>query len=431
MSSYLGTLFAKPHKWAALHRDLLRVKEDQVSSERLVGSTYLPQDGDQEFEAIAADFAKPTREDFLDGTILFNCRESHFWSVFDMLRPMMRLEEEAEGDQPDSQYFRMSKYTMGYLINVLLAQVHLNTGFVLLRDSKISFHIHSCGVKGTLKPAGVLSRCSDLRNKITLPLATFSAMCPQKNKDTICHEIPQILIQAVLMFQQNPTLKTYRPFALRVDGTKIQLSSAPIPQTYIQDLSRGSPLTGELTILHSVAYDLRNPEERREISRLLNPFRHPAESRSNGSLVDLPSAPSDLTAKDLYVSGSRWGQIHLKALRVQLIEPVSPERVFPCEFLPASDDPVFTELGTEIMKASEDTLKDWYLVASDFAHNRFVGLFADLATLMTTRPAHVEGTIAHERDPSPESDLSTESNEDQDEELSRLVFSDLLRKYLF
>lgn len=94
-------------------------------------------------------------------------------------------------------------------------------------------------------------------------------MCPQKNKDTICHEIPQILIQAVLMFQQNPTLKTYQPFALRVDGTKIQLSSAPIPQTYIQDLSRGSPLTGELTILHSVAYDLRNPEERREISRLL------------------------------------------------------------------------------------------------------------------------------------------------------------------
>ena len=45
-----------------------------------------------------------------------------------MLRPMMRLEEEAEGDQPDSQYFRMSKHTMGYLINVLLAQVHLNTG---------------------------------------------------------------------------------------------------------------------------------------------------------------------------------------------------------------------------------------------------------------------------------------------------------------
>lgn len=63
------------------------------------------------------------------------------------------------------------------------------------------------------------------------------------------------------------------------------------------------------------------------------------ESRSNGSLVDLPSEPSDLTKKDLYVSGSRWGQTHLKALQVQLIEPVSPERIFPCQFLPPSDDP--------------------------------------------------------------------------------------------
>lgn len=40
-------LFAKPHKWTTLHKDLLRVCEAEVSSEKLVGSTYLPQDGDQ------------------------------------------------------------------------------------------------------------------------------------------------------------------------------------------------------------------------------------------------------------------------------------------------------------------------------------------------------------------------------------------------
>lgn len=141
---HLGTLFAKPHKWAALHRDLLRVKEDQVSSERLVGSTYLPQDGDQgkaptclfrsglsnvnlEFEAIAANFVKPTREDFLDGTVDFNYTQNPFWNVFSMLGQMMQLEEEAEGNQPNSQYFRMSKHTMEYLINILLGQVHLAT----------------------------------------------------------------------------------------------------------------------------------------------------------------------------------------------------------------------------------------------------------------------------------------------------------------
>lgn len=45
---------------------------------------------------------------------------------------------------------------------------------------------------------------------------------------------------------------------------------------------------------------------------------------------------------------------------------------------------------------------------------------------MTTRPAHIEGTIAYKRYPSPESDLSTESNEDQDEEPSRLAFGGII-----
>lgn len=43
-----------------------------------------------------------------------------------MLGQMMQLEE-AEGDQHYSQYFRMSKHTMEYLIDILLGQVHLDT----------------------------------------------------------------------------------------------------------------------------------------------------------------------------------------------------------------------------------------------------------------------------------------------------------------
>lgn len=71
------------------------------------------------------------------------------------------------------------------------------------------------------------------------------------------------------MFQKDPTLKAYQPFALRVNGTKIQVSSALIPPTYIQGLSHNGAHIGELTLLQSVAYDMRNREERREILRLL------------------------------------------------------------------------------------------------------------------------------------------------------------------
>ena len=50
-------------------------------------------------------------------------------------------------------------------------------------------------------------------------------------------------------------------------------------------------------------------------------------SHSKGSLLDLPSEPSDLSQGELYVPGSKWGKLHLKALRVHLVEPVSPERI--------------------------------------------------------------------------------------------------------
>lgn len=89
-------LFEKPHKWNSSHRDLLRVKEDQVSSEELVGSAYLPQDGDQELETIAALFAGPEKESVVDGTVWFDYKESPFWSVFTILRDTMKLQEEEE-----------------------------------------------------------------------------------------------------------------------------------------------------------------------------------------------------------------------------------------------------------------------------------------------------------------------------------------------
>ena len=71
------------------------------------------------------------------------------------------------------------------------------------------------------------------------------------------------------MLQRDTTLESHQAFTLRVDGSKLQLSSAAISQSYIQGLSHGNPLLGEFSLLQSVAYDLRNPGERREVSRLL------------------------------------------------------------------------------------------------------------------------------------------------------------------
>lgn len=69
------------------------------------------------------------------------------------------------------------------------------------------------------------------------------------------------------MFQKDPTLEAHQSFTFWVNGTKLQISSALIPQTYIEDPSRDGANIGEFTLLQSVAYNVRDCEERRELLR--------------------------------------------------------------------------------------------------------------------------------------------------------------------
>ena len=122
---------------------------------------------------------------------------------------------------------------------------------------------------------------------------------------------------------------------------------------------RGLPYRPRWTFDTAIIYSHRN--------RAIFPFRsspdtmhfYPTisevnESRSNGSMTDLSSDPSDLTREHLYVSGSRWGHRYVKALRVQLISPVSPDRIFPSKFLPSDDDPAMQSCFRYIENVADD-----------------------------------------------------------------------------
>jgi len=83
------------------------------------------------------------------------------------------------------------------------------------------------------------------------------------------HEVPQILVQAILAYEQNPTLQTHKAFVLRVDRTVLRLSMAVIPHTYMEDLYQGKPLRENLKLCCSEHYDLRECDRRREVLRVL------------------------------------------------------------------------------------------------------------------------------------------------------------------
>ncbi|KAI9726720.1 MAG: hypothetical protein M1834_008655 [Cirrosporium novae-zelandiae] len=82
-------------------------------------------------------------------------------------------------------------------------------------------------------------------------------------------EVSQILLQGFLAYDQDPTLKSYTAFVLRMSGTILQFNVAVIPRIYIEELCEGRPLSENLRLSCSESYDLQECDRRREALKVL------------------------------------------------------------------------------------------------------------------------------------------------------------------
>ena len=79
---------------------------------------------------------------------------------------------------------------------------------------------------------------------------------------------------------------------------------------------------------------------------------------------------------------------------------------------------------------NDDDLKEWPLWKKKYCRNQFYTCFTRLAEAMATKPAHVVGSIGYCRQPSPDSDLSSSSQEDKPEQASRIALNLLVEGVL-
>lgn len=162
------------------------------------------------------------------------------------------------------------------------------------------------------------------------------------------------------------------------------------------------------------------------------------------------ASPPNLDDPLLLCSGSKWGEDHLRALKVVAVDEVSLIRIIPEEYLTKSQR--LSRQGSEFQKASsvtneifrtayrafrkhfvlirDDHLREWTVRKKQYPNNLFRTCFARLAEAMTTRPAHVVGTTGYDRNPSPDSDLSSLSQEDKPEQASREALHLLVEQVL-
>jgi hypothetical protein len=64
----------------------------------------------------------------------------------------------------------------------------------------------------------------------------------------------------------------------------------------------------------------------------------PTPSEIARSVYHLDNTPSDLNDEDLSVSGSEWGEKHLRALKGILFEGLPLDRLIPSEYIAMNND---------------------------------------------------------------------------------------------
>lgn len=76
----------------------------------------------------------------------------------------------------------------------------------------------------------------------------------QDDTNIMTYEVPQVLVQGILAYDQNSSLDSHRAFVLRMDGINLQFSVTIIPRIYIEELCQGRPLSESLRLSRSELY---------------------------------------------------------------------------------------------------------------------------------------------------------------------------------
>ena len=91
----------------------------------------------------------------------------------------------------------------------------------------------------------------------------------RNSKSIATHEVPQILIQGILAYNQNPTSESYTGFVVSIDKTVLHISMAAMSHAYMENLCQGNSSSECLQFCRSEPYDIAESDRRRELLRLI------------------------------------------------------------------------------------------------------------------------------------------------------------------
>lgn len=97
------------------------------------------------------------------------------------------------------------------------------------------------------------------------------------------YEIPQALLQVILVYSNNQLLDNYTGYVVTMDRTVVRVGKVVVSQAYLRDLSAGHPTAEQMFFYRSKSFQLLEREDRREFLRvILGVLRYSAQSEASG-----------------------------------------------------------------------------------------------------------------------------------------------------
>ncbi|WEW56321.1 hypothetical protein PRK78_001764 [Emydomyces testavorans] len=240
-------LLEKTHRWGSRQVDILNaVYENNVPAESTIDPIYLPDEGHEVLDS----FTTPQDDSLslsLTGKIL--------------------LESSLRNLQPSG------KGTMRKCCQTTMDELMYSLMFT--REQSIRHKQSAIQPQQNQMQSEECRRYTQmLYSRKTIAIAggsILSETTPKQihHENVLPSEVPLFLVQAILAFQQNPTLQSHRAFVVRMRGNTLQVATATISSSYLDDLYNGRRPVEELRIYQSEPCRLLETSEQRKAIRLL------------------------------------------------------------------------------------------------------------------------------------------------------------------
>lgn len=237
----------------------LKVTEKlNVPAVELVGAAYLPNNEDKIFQMLADDFGGPTEEDVDSRCTTWTTWTNPFLSVF------RRLSEVSIFNSKNASIDALRNLLDLLLLVVPVKRAHF--AWTLGKRSSIMFTVPPSGVRCAMSCEAIIHLVDGTK---VLPLCALLAWAKDDDINIAAQQVLRILGQVLMACDQVPGRDSYRAFALCIHGTCLQLATATLSRSYIEELCQNKGFSQDLQLCRSEQFDLRNPSQRVEALRLI------------------------------------------------------------------------------------------------------------------------------------------------------------------